>query len=63
MCLKIVKVYMYVRVAPIMLEIFLPALPKKITHYSYFMLLSLPIILIKFFLAILYAGSFGVARQ
>ena len=29
--------------------LFLPALPKKFTHYSYFMLSSLPIILIKFF--------------
>ena len=43
--------------------LFLPALPKKFTHYSYFMLLSSPIILIKFFLAILHAGSSGVARQ
>ena len=39
--------------------LFFPALPKKFTHYSYFMLLSLPIILIKFFLAILHAGSSG----
>ena len=29
--------------------LFLPAFPKKFTHNSYFMLLSLPIILIKFF--------------
>ena len=49
--------------APVMLEI-LPIIPsKKFTHYSYFMLLSLPIILIKFFLAILHASSSGVARQ
>ena len=51
--------------APIMLDI-LPIIPsstsQKITHYSYFMLLSLPIILIKFFQAILHAGSSGVAR-
>ena len=51
-----------------MLEI-LPIIPsstsQKFTHHSlsYFMLLSLPIILIKFFLAILHAGSSGVARQ
>ena len=37
--------------------LFFPALPKKFTHYSYFMLLSLPIIFIKFFLAILHADS------
>ena len=42
--------------------LFFPALPKKFTHYSYFMLLSLPIILIKFFLAILHVGSSGVVN-
>ena len=42
--------------------LFLPAFPKKFTHYSYFMLLSLPIILMKFFLAILHAGSSGVVN-
>ena len=51
---------------PIMLEI-LPIIPsstsQKIYPLFYFMLLSLPIILIKFFLAILHAGSSGVARQ
>ena len=40
--------------------LFFSALPKKFTHYSYFVLLSLPIIFIKFFLAILNAGSSGV---
>ena len=42
--------------------LFFPALPKKFTHYFYFMLLSLPIIFIKFFLAILLAGSSGVVN-
>ena len=42
--------------------LFFPAIPKKFTHYSYFMFLSLPIILIKFFLAILHAGSSGVVN-
>ena len=41
--------------------LFFPAIPKKFTHY-YFMLLSLPIILIKFFLAILHASSSGVVN-
>ena len=40
--------------------LFFPALLKKFTHYSYFMLLSLPIIFIKFFLDILHADSSGV---
>ena len=30
-------------------RLFLPALPKKITHYSYFILISLPIIPMLFF--------------
>ena len=42
--------------------LFFPALPKKFTHYSYFMLLSLPIVFIKFFLAILHASSSGVVN-
>ena len=57
--------YIINRAASNVLEInllFFPALPKKFTHYSYFMLLSLPIILIKFFLAILHAGSSGVVN-
>ena len=37
------------RPAPNMLEIFLPALPKNVTDYSYFILISLPIIPILFF--------------
>ena len=42
--------------------LFFPAIPKKFTHYSYFMLLLLPIIFIKFFLAILHVGSSGVVN-
>ena len=39
--------------------LFFPALPKKFTHYFYFMPYHY---LIKFFLAILHAGSSGVVN-
>ena len=42
--------------------LFLPALPKKLPIFSYFMLLPLSIIFIKFFLAVLHAGSSEVVN-